>query len=192
MALVSDSLGCGPDAEDLAFRLASRPIRSFSLLSPLHPKRTKRRLIRPLGGKRTSALGAKTKRIGSTLLPGCSRVTLLAVALRGVLTPRSHIPVSNANPEAPDCNRLLDAGGWGCRPRQPMPGAMKSGRTSMSGSTTFNYTGSIVTYTVPATGLYDIVADRRAGARIRFELLAEAALAPRSAVTSCSWPGEAA
>jgi VCBS repeat-containing protein len=28
----------------------------------------------------------------------------------------------------------------------------------MSGSTTFNYTGSIVTYTVPATGLYDITA----------------------------------
>jgi hypothetical protein len=28
----------------------------------------------------------------------------------------------------------------------------------MSGSTTFNYTGSIVTYTVPPTGVYDIVA----------------------------------
>ncbi len=28
----------------------------------------------------------------------------------------------------------------------------------MSGSTTFSNTGSIVTYTVPATGIYDIVA----------------------------------
>jgi hypothetical protein len=28
----------------------------------------------------------------------------------------------------------------------------------MSGSTTFNYTGSIVTYAVPADGVYDIVA----------------------------------